>query len=191
MFTFLIRLMINICLFLVVELPLQLLGISILLPICYFYNLGQFPKIVRWFDIADFYTTRDTSSAQLVNTQGILAKFVYCAFRNPINYFGYFIEGLKFAPPIRILLDSTYNASGIDVGTSSNNTGGLFHTEIIIDEKKYYEYYFIYPYKLLKGNCFRYRMGWKIDHPMSNTPYSTIQKVFTINPFATFSGISS
>src|ERR1043165_4732976 len=83
-------------------LPLQLLGAIILLfyiPIhVYLIKTSlrrriELPYVLRWFDNADLYVGRDTSTYLKVFGTGVWGLYVWLAWRNPLNYFGYKVLG--------------------------------------------------------------------------------------------------
>jgi len=197
MFKFIIRFLKLLSSFIFIEIPLQLAGAILLLPLCAIYDIGKLPRIFRYFDSADPFVGRDTSVIDSVSQLGWWAKYSWLAWRNPINYFEYTVLGFQFSAHFfAILTDSPPETShdGIriaEVGTSTGSVPGFFQAEIQLDKDIYYEYYWVYKYQLsvLKGKCFRFRIGHKIGHPRQNRQGSWCQHVLTINPFATYYGI--
>ena len=174
---FLYRLCTNILSFLLIQLPLQLIGALVLLPVCYFYDIGEFPRVFRWFDSADPYIGRDVSVINHVSSLGWTSKYVWTAFRNPTNYFCYRYLGFDFTGK------EGYNITGsLDVGDSTGKHEGL---KIIELTTGYYEY--LYVKKIKDNSCIYLRMGWKISN-MNNKPGSYCQQVFTIS-YRSYSGV--
>jgi hypothetical protein len=189
---------------LLVTLPLQLVGAVILLPLCIFYDVGRLPRMFRYFDSADPYIGRDITVITQINDgrfwqqysplQIWWGKYCWLAWRNPINYFEYTVSGVKVPQEgiVTVLDQPDIQADKQfgEIGTSKGNRGGLFRAEADIGNTRIYEYYIVHPYTLpyLGIKCFRFRLGFKIDHPASNKPGSHIQAVFTINPFASYEG---
>ena len=101
----------SILIFLVVLLPLRLVGILLLIPVCAFYRLGQFPKLLRWFDdykevylnqIADTDFRRQAchmyfgkAHCDLVDhyNKTALRRYLWAAHRNAVNTFKYTMLG--------------------------------------------------------------------------------------------------
>ena len=133
-------------------LPLQLFGALILLPVTCFYDIGKFPKFLRWFDSVDPYIGRDTSVIDALNkTKSTWLKYCWVAFRNPLNYFGWTVLGVRV--PVNIPDDMIGDATGCHEG--------FRHLEVVINNNNYYEYYYIK--KLSATKCVRIRIGWKLS----------------------------
>lgn len=190
---FIVRFITNLLQFILIDLPLQLIGIIILYPICYIQRnqeIPKLPKYLKYFDCADLYVGRDISTYVAVCASGPFNRYCWIAFRNPINYYEYKKGFVVQSSRMLVLKDWPDRISGITIGTHKGNKGGLFRAEAEIDAELRYEYYLVVPYKLpfLGPKCFRFRMGYKMDHPKSNKPGDAVQSVFTINPFASFEG---
>ncbi len=185
MLKFLLRFIKHLVLFLVVLLPLQLVGAVILLPVCYLYNNLPLPSLLRWFDGADQYVGRDTSVYDGVRKQGPWASYVWLAWRNPLNYFGYKVLGLDIQEIGETISDTP--AWPVEIGDGTGQSPGLFHAEYIINGKVYYEYYYIFKYT--QKLCLRFRMGHKLGHRVQLTKGRHVQFVGVISPFHSYDGI--
>lgn len=175
MILFIYRFIICLALFLL-QLPLQLLGSILLLPLCYFYNIGYLPLISRWLDSADPFIGRDISTITSVNTQGYWSKYIWLAWRNPLNYFNYKVTGFQFP------INTNYEVIGnLSVGDSTNDIPGYKCIQL---DTGYYEY--LYVKQITTNSCVYFRMGWKIGD-LSNKPLSYCQSVFTIS-YRSYSG---
>lgn len=192
---FLLRLLINIFKFLCISVPLQLLGALILLPFLYYRHdkyARTLPSWLKWFDCADFYVGRDTSTyVNKIIPQGWWIRYCWLAWRNPINYFSYKYLGFLLEPPYKSLTYIKIPESEHDIGDSSQDIEGFYYQEIEVNSKVYYEYYYIYVYTIPFTSiqkCIRFRMGWKLGQNIY-AKYGHVQDVFVISPFHTFSGI--
>jgi len=192
MIKFIYRLVKEILSFLCIQLPLQLLGAVILLPVCYFYKIGKLPRVLRWFDSADPFVGRDTSVIDRLNDypetspyfrySAYWTRYNWLAWRNPLNYFGYKYLGYYFTG------QEKYKITGNpDVGDSRGSSPGLKIIEVKVDGiVKAYEYYYIH--KWSDTTCFRFRLGVKIGD--WNNPKGTFaQGVFVISPYKSYSGV--
>jgi hypothetical protein len=173
---FLYRLVVQVVVFLGIELPLQLFGALILLPLAYFYDIGKLPRAVRYFDSADPFTGRDVSVITHVNTLGYWAKYTWLAWRNPCNYYGYMVSGYQFTGT-----ESYTEAEGLDVGDSTDDVPGFKHIELSTGP---YEYSYVK--RIGEAACFYFRMGHKIGD-LKNMPGEYCQKVFNIS-YRSYSG---
>src|SRR6185503_19026858 len=160
MIKFLYRLLYHIAIFFMVLLPLEIIGWLVLLPVCKYQGTNtnhlsqRLPACLKWFDNADYYVDRDTSTYDAVCQSGWWNRYCWLAWRNPINYFGYVVLGLRVIEPL-VLIDKIGNQS-----VSDNGTTGLYYAEYEMDSKVYYEYYYIHKWSATK--CLRFRMGHKI-----------------------------
>ncbi len=183
---FFFRLIINLLKFACVSVPLQLLGIIALATYIPFTspagNDKSLPYFLRWFDCADFYANRDTSTYLKVIAEGKFARWYWLAIRNPINYFNYMYLG--FYMDSKATTDFSMSTNTRPIGDSSDCNPGLWITEISCKDGNYYEYYYIY--KWTSNYCFRFRMGWKIGQKGLTPGY--VQDVFVISPFKSYNG---
>lgn len=164
-----------------ISLPLTIIGLVVLYPICKKYNISQFPKYFKWFDSVDSYISRDTSVIERVNTEGVNKKYYWVALRNPINYFSYIYLGFKWNNPTL----KEYVGSP-DVGDSSKDHAGYKYIEIQQDSSIYYEYYYVFKWSDTK--CLRFRMGYKIGDPLKNKNGEYQEQVFVLQPYKTYKG---
>lgn len=178
-FKFIYRLVLNILMLVFVSLPLELLGIIILLPVVYWNQRKllsggscQLPYILRWFDCADIYSKfkRDpfTYFARVI-PNGVLYRYYWLALRNPCNYFGYNVLGFR----------SDLDIPSTDIGDMTGGQPGL-HT---VESQGRYEYYLIYKWNDKK--CFRFRMGWKLSDTKTG---DFVQRVFVVQPYKDYFG---
>jgi hypothetical protein len=177
--------------FLFVCLPLMLAGVVILLFVCPFMAKDRLrlPYIFRWWDIVDDWIGRDTSVIQAIYAKGWWSRYVYCAFRNPINFLGYAYLGLHWNSTE---IYTRYNPAEDYINTG--NMQGFRHIEVLQGDgtqpflnKAYYEYCLVWVYPFAKPYCLYARCGWKIVN--KNNPAGTVsQWCLTINPFCTFTG---
>ena len=179
-----IRFIQHLCVFLFVCLPLMLAGTVILLFVCPFManDRLRLPWLFRYFDIVDDYIGRDTSVIKAIYAKGWWARYVYCAWRNSINFFDYFKLGLLWNGSE---VYTKYNPAEDHINTG--NTAGFRHIEVMQGDKSYYEYALVYVYPFAKPYCFYYRQGWKIVNK-NNPAGSVSQFCLTANPFCTFTG---
>ena len=199
MLKFLSRLLINITKFLLLSLPLQLIG-SLLLLIYLPFHFAKprlspkLPFLLRWFDCADLYQEfgrTPVTYLSLVYPMGWWKTYTWLAWRNPINYFGYKYLGFFLKNPYIISKYKYYPTYQVgtdlrEVGNSSSDVPGFFYIELKCDSKTYYEYYWIYRYGQSK-KCFRFRLGWKIGQdPVYKEEFC--QEVFVISPLMSYSG---
>lgn len=185
---FTLRLIKHICILLLVCIPLQLLGailLGIYLPIQ--RRLVQtnperswkLPYLLRWFDNADMYVNRDTTTyLQVVVPQGVWVQYCWLAWRNPINFFGYKILGVQVVTTRHL-----YGEGNFTIG--DDTMPGYYYQEVDINGKVYYEYYYVHKWSQTK--CFRFRMGYKLG--MKNLKAGDyIQEVMAIQIFKDYWG---
>lgn len=187
MFKFLLRFIKFLSVFLLICVPVMILGailLLIFLPISHNRYPITLPFLLRWFDCADFYVGRDTSTYRKVVSLGWFSRYTWLAFRNPMNYFDYQYLGLKIKKPIQYLL---YNPEESKV--DNNKKEGLRHIELLNgDNKQYFEYFYIKKIPFWPTKCIRFRMGWKIkdnDHK----EYDILQFCLVFNPFHPYTGV--
>ena len=89
---------------LLLKIPLQLIGLIVLLPTTYFYKMGSLPKYLRWFDDARGIKIREGVNCRYyfglghcslykeANTTW-LGRYNWLALRNAVNYFQTYILG--------------------------------------------------------------------------------------------------
>jgi len=186
---FLLRLIINIAKFLCISIPLQLIGAVALAAYIPFSNpAGKdkcLPSALRWFDCADFYFNRDTSTYLRVIAAGKWARYCWLAWRNPINYFNYKYMGFYMDSKAKVTYE--YSSSpNEEIGDGTGDVPGLFVREISCTDGQYYEYYYIYQWPNMH-TCFRFRLGWKIGQrkPLVS---GYVQDVFVVSPYHSYDG---
>lgn len=179
---FCIRFLKHLLIFLCVSLPLTLIGIIVLAPVTSLYNIGKLPLIFRWFDSADPFVGRDISVIHAINQEGYWRKYCWLAFRNPINYFSYKYLSFVWNRPklLKYIGDDK-------VGDSTGDHPGLKYIEIEQDNRKYYEYYYIYKFNINK--CLRFRLGYKIGNPIQNENGDIQQEVLVFQPYKSYNGV--
>ncbi len=178
---FILRLLKHIGILLFVSIPLQLIGIILLaiyLPIHFqlikrgLRSSVKLPIFLRWYDNADQYIGRDTSTYLQVFGSGLYNLYCWLAFRNPLNYFGYKVLGLQILDENTSGTEhQTLGVSDLDqatlgalsVGDGYGDIDGFRFTEITTSGRTYYEYYWIKKFSF-KGllYCIRFRLGYKI-----------------------------
>ncbi len=179
---------------LLITLPLELLGMVVLAVVLPFIKREavQLPKFVRWFDnYESYYLAHNASDLDgLIGPDYYLAdnkidtstafklfkaRYNWLAIRNPLNYFQYMYLGaevdekpllLTVAPPLMLDIDAE---------------GGSEYAQTI--DGKYYEYYYIIPYKRFPGKALRLRWGHKITSRRKLSGRE--QFVFVISPWFT------
>lgn len=170
---FIYRLSFNLVIFFGLCIPLQIIGIIILLPVCFYCQKTRLPRGLRWFDNADLYVGRDTSVYDSVLQSGWYNNYCWLAWRNPLNYFGYKILGKQVKTETMCIIQGNPN-----VGNTS--APGLFIQESPIG----YQYYYIH--KWSQTTCMRLRLGWKFN---SNITPGWYQWAFTVQPYMSYTGI--
>ncbi len=197
------RLIKHVGLLLGVLLPLEIIGWVILLPILLVVkdNL-RLPVIFKWFDNADLWVGRNTETYEGIVKQGTWARYVWLAWRNPINYFGYAVMGYTVPaegmPPVSeqigvpgigdhskpgfYYIELTWIEKHLIFNPLSVlNTNSLTEVEVA---KRIYEYYYVHQWSA--DRCLRFRMGHKIGAIERNKPGSTMQYVSVIQPYKDF-----
>lgn len=177
----------HLLLFLLVILPLQLIGALLIIPSCILQEptaLIPLPKFLKWFDNADQYVGRNTQTYMAVYASGKWARYCWLAWRNPLNYFGYTILGIEIDQSLKVLDDSPKD---IDIGDTTHS--GTYTGLISLGNKQYWELYKIIPYSLF-GNklCLRIRLGWKLEHTSDLKVGQRCEWVFVISPFHAYTG---
>lgn len=171
MLIFILRFIYNLLVYLLITLPLELIGIPLLAVTILFLPKEEthLPYLLRWYDTWDEDDgINGSKSYQSENGISYLSRFNWTALRNPLNTFQYSVLGIK-------AVEHTTNPVDIDA------TGGFVHNET---EAGYYEYYYVKPYKLFGTlRCFRFRMGWKLS---GRSHKDRLQWCFLISPFTSF-----
>lgn len=180
---FLIRLIKHLLLLFLVSLPLVLIGILItpIILLCIGDN-PKFPVWLNWFDNADHWLGRDTSTYDAIITQGFAARYWFIAFQNPTNLFGYRVLGVQVKNSL-VILDTNNQYL---VGDGAGNEPGYLKQEVLEDLDLIYEYYYILKWN--STHCLRFRMGWKIGNPEKNKIGDYIENVFVFQPYKAYSG---
>lgn len=177
---------------LVVSWPLTIIGVVLLLPVCYIQNkrgVKQLPTVLKWFDCADWYVNRNTSSITKVIEGGWFNWYYYISIRNPLNYFSYVILGVKIESIESKLVQNRFYSDNVkrplEVGDTKN--AGFQVGEYIINGKTYYEYYLVQTYEIFgKIKCLRVRFGHKLGfNPEIGNYY---EYVTVLSPYHTYTG---
>lgn len=179
---FVLRLIKHLSIYFFISLPLIVVGIVALPVVAFFYDIGKMPIWSRWFDSADPYVGRDTTTIEIINKQGWFKKYWWVAIRNPINYFSYKYLSFVLDEDALFILEGEPN-----VGDSTGDIPGYKYIEVIQKDKTYYEYYYIK--KWSKTKCFRFRMGYKIGDPYLNQKGEIQQEVLVLQPYKSYSGL--
>jgi hypothetical protein len=211
MIKFIYRLLKTVSIFLFISLPLQVVGIVVLLPYLPFhYNYvkknqpksWKLPYLLRWFDSADLYAEfgrNPVTYLTKVVPVGWYTMYTWLTFRNPINYFSYAylavcpkdsIKTLNITIVAQSPLQGPYGQKIPNIGDSGNDVAGYQYVEYEIDGGVYYEYYYVHAFtsSLLAGKCLRFRMGWKLGLPHEVRINNYVQDVLNLQPLATYSG---
>ncbi len=179
---FILRLIKHLGVLFLVLLPLEILGWVILLPICYLQgtSLEKLPVWLKWFDNADQYVGRNIDTYRSIYLSGWYNRYVWLAWRNPLNYFGYEVLGHKVSSKMSVLQQHG------DVSIGDGTKSGFYYVECKDRDEILYEYYLIHKWSDTK--CLRFRMGYKIKSPDSNLVDSVIQYVLVLQPYKDFWG---
>lgn len=169
--------------FVCILLPLQVFSALILSFVIPINGAKPLPKILKWFDNADQYVGRDTSTYMAVRNSGIWNNYCWLAWRNPLNYFGYQVLGYQVGyGPVQIM----HTPQGSE-NTTDKGKEGFFYTEVTEEHYPgiHYEYYWIKKYQWFNGEtrCFRLRIGHKMGIVQDG---DFCQFVFVISPFHSF-----
>ena len=188
---------------LTIILPLQLVGIVILLISLPFVSKDKefLPIYIRWFDNWSSFSKGqfpigDGLAGDLPYREargypnwGFLQtwyrRWVWLGLRNALNYFQYKVLGLNWTEyPHQVFY---YDPTTRDVG--DHGVGGFKYIEIRGRDGVYYEYYYVKPYTLFGKNfCIWFRWGWKIVDPYLKPVYPISQWVLNFNPIKKFQG---
>lgn len=181
---FIYRLIRNLAVLFCIALPLEISGWFILLVVLLFVPKTQLklPRAFIWFDCADMYVGRDYSVYQAVCAQGYWARYLWLAWRNPCNYFGYTHLSFIFNSTGKYLIA---NPNEFNVGNTTGAIPGFRYIEYVQNDGTYYEYCWIKKWNSAK--CLRFRMGWKIENN-SNPINSYCQWVTVLQPYIDYSG---
>lgn len=193
---FFIRLIINLFKLLVISIPLEILGIMILLIYLPLNpNVKKLPNWLKWFDGADQYFGRSTETYNFIMSSSWWDKYIWLAWRNPCNYFGYKYLGFDLGEEYNLtefvkIVNSSYNPYiNKDIGDGEGCIPGFIYQEISANGKTYYEYYWIKAFKFRNEiKCIRFRMGYKLgqDIPLQS---GRIQEVTIFSPFHSYNGL--
>ena len=140
----------HIIVWILVELPLTLIGIPVLAIALLFIprEATELPRYLKWFDSWDVgLQGNGRYYDELKDKTGWWGRFNWLALRNPINYFNYKVMGCK--------PDSGYMWY-IKTGDLSS------YTEVSSGNKIYYEYFYEKPYTVFNSQrIFHFKLGWK------------------------------
>lgn len=190
--------------FLFVTIPLQLVGI-VVLPIVLLFipkDRETLPAFVRWFDNAEiplgigskddglagpaYYRDEAIATYKKFVRSDYLAlyicRYVWLAFRNPINYFQYKVIGFQ-VPKAGI---KVIQPGDPFVGNKQGEHAGTSSLVIEANGKQYRDYYKVI--KLGKTRCLRIRIGYKIGTVAERKPGDYRQFVYTFN-LAAYEGV--
>jgi hypothetical protein len=188
----------QLCLKYLVCIPLTIIGVPILAVglLTVDKNATTLPRWLKWFDNADDDgligdpANQERNRKRGIDPQGYIAKLLWLAFRNPINYFKYRVLGLKTSEiEYYTAIIEKSDIPGKPIG--DYYSGGKRYIEVQLkDGSKAYEYYLVWPYRLLnRALCLRIRMGWKIGHPDEvQKPREYLSYAGTLNPVGSFKG---
>lgn len=189
----LLRFLKHLLMFIGIILPLTVIGWIILYPVLLVLPKSStaLPRALVWFDNVDGdgligdLSNQQRNADKGIDPEGAYAKYKWIAFRNPIQGFKYLVLG---APANEINLVTSVSRSyivGQPVGDYTSG-GTLFAYS---DNRQYYEYYYIIPYKVLTLNlCVRIRFGWKLIG-IADKPREYISWTFALSPWHTYRGI--
>lgn len=201
MLKFALRLLKHVVKFLVIEVPLQLIGAIVLLVYLPIHlklvtndpsKSIRLPYILRIYDNADMYVGRDYSTYRKVFGSGYWNLYCWLAWRNPLNYYSYVWDGVtpekeaKLTYTEIVFFKNRTDNKRNEIG--DNDCPGRELIEWRLDGKTYYEYYAIYPYTIFGyKKCLRFRLGYKLGFNMAVG--KPTQSVFVISPFHTYLGV--
>lgn len=173
--------------FLFVSIPLQLIG-SVVVGAYLLCNPTclKLPNMLAWFDGADQYIGRDTSTYDAVMQGSLWTKYCWLAWRNPTNYFNYCVLGFKLDKN-NIDFKRSYQVGDPEVGDTTRS--GSFYIELydLAQNRTAWEYYLIYKWSSI--TCLRIRLGYKLDSIDRLIDGQWQQQVFVIQPYKSYSGI--
>lgn len=180
--------------FLGAVLPLQLVGATTLLvylPVhLWLLKHGykesiKLPYLLRWFDNADLYVFRNTTKYLQVFSSGYWNLYVWLAWRNPLNYFGYKILGFTVTNKLRVLEESN---NQYEVGDLKHD--GEYKVLLEQEGKYYFEYYRVIKYAF-QGvrKCIRIRIGWKIQRTIDLGLGEHVQWVCSFKILNSYTGV--
>lgn len=179
---------------LLITLPLELVGLLVLSVVLLFTSekAVQLPsvfghKLFKWWDNHESYFMmqnhpdldglsgptyyRDREGLNLRDYwPRYLARLRWLGIRNPLNYFQYRVIG-AIMDTSHVFVTQTPPFEDI------NRVGGKIEAKTL--NGRYYEYYYVIPYKFWNGRAMRVRWGWKI----SSSWRPLQQFVFVLNPF--------
>ncbi len=210
MILFLFRLIKNLLLLLLIDLPMTLAGIVILAIVLPFIpkDVEMLPKCLAWFDnyngrIHGGYPGGDGLSGDplyrytryMTGHRNLFwERFYWLALRNPANYFSYAVLGHVYTEHAQVT--SVEGPQDPEI-----SRGGLRYIEAVDLGKmpwvipfggreqdfypiSLYEYYYTKYYSIFgKRFYLRFRMGYKIISIMDVHVGRVVQQVFSFNPF--------
>lgn len=196
---------------LLVVAPLVVLGV-VLTPVALLFtgrNSKRLPKWARWFDNHDpngdaldgYYKWKnywDGSKPWRPKYNSLIPRYLWLAWRNPINFFSYYYLGFTivegdlvgasfqrwFQWPKSQLLRVSPDPMWDKIGNQDRS--GVRYTELSNGK---WEYYRVYVYPFYSTRCLRIRLGWKIGEFDDVLPGEHVQFVATVNPFSSFRGL--
>lgn len=193
MITMLIK---NFLIWLLVVLPLTLLGMVILALYLPFLSREAkvLPRYLKWFDnwsgperdgLAGYehYSHPSQVHKRPSDMEGFCARYRWLALRNPVNYFQYSALG-KWIDPLGF---QPLDGSKIDLNVGDRSKEGLSYTYAAIFFMqqlmcKVKELYWVKAYTIFgRRLCIRLRVGHKLNH--SDSKAYMAQWVFSFSPF--------
>ncbi len=205
---FLVRLVMNVVLFLVVDFPVMLLGMVVLAVVLPFIpeDKETLPKCLAWFDNYSGrlkrYPLGDGLSGDPLyrhlrrdagHTNLFWERYYWLALRNPANYFSYAVLGHTYTSKAKVL--------SIKGPMNPELVGGFKRLEAVDFEDQIvvvpfdgihtivdhpislYEYYYAKYYTLFGRRFYiRFRMGYKVGNDGEIASGETVERVFSFNP---------
>ncbi len=210
MMLFLVRLLLSLAVFLLLDLPMLLLGLIVLALVLPFIPKGResLPKCLAWFDnhsgIVRGYPMGDGLSGDPLyrklraangHTNLFWERYYWLALRNPTNHFSYVVLGHKYSDRAKVMsikgpLDPERSRGGFKRLEAVDfedqlcfiPMGGVYHNPN--HEIPLYEYYYTKYYTLFGRKFYvRFRMGYKVVDDTQIVPGEYVEQVLSFNPF--------
>jgi len=192
---------------LIINIPLQLLGIPIVAIELLFHlhdkrlnNCLDQRLLLKWFDNGDEkdliyglngdlgYQHTNNITVKSTKWEIYKARFIWLAIRNPLNYYKYRVIGVRTSKLGRITYQKNY-IQGIGNNPLLEVSDWHYAGVRIIDlDKGGWEVYIVYKYPFKQDRCLRIRMGYKLGHNRRDTTRLYTQWVCAIQPWKSYIG---
>lgn len=167
-----------------VKLPLQLVGIPIMLVYFRFFNDEsriRLPKYLKWFGVWEhksYGINGDDAWRRAHDYTKWYPRFKYNVLRNPLNHFQWEVLGKDNITDI----DNLWNVFRLGTVYTTNDLGWAYTKMYELDRLHAWEFYCLLKYPFT-SKAFRVRLGYKIMNIEDLDKGPKFQWAFSVTPF--------